>query len=412
MNKLKWIGSLLLVCWTLTASAKVVRVCPSCTISSIQQAIDAAAPGDEIQIESGQYPESKILVDKPLTLRGIGFPVIDGGGKDEIMTITADSVTVEGIEFRNAGMSHIKDLAAIRVERKDYFIIRNNRIVNTFFGIYIENGKHGLIEDNFILGQAENEMSSGNAIHCWYAEDLTIRYNIIRKHRDGIYLEFVNQSLIHDNLSEENIRYGLHFMFSNNDRYECNTFRANGAGVAVMFSKKIQMLENVFENNWGRASYGLLLKEIYDAEIRNNLFLQNTIGILLEGSTRLTYAHNDFKRNGWAIQMSGGCLDNHFRRNNFMGNTLDLVVNSRVNNNTFDGNYWSEYHGYDLEKDGIGDVPHRPVKLFSYILEKAPESIVLLRSFFVDLLNFSEKVSPAFTPENVLDNQPLMQPVS
>lgn len=114
----------------------------------------------------------------------------------------------------------------------------------------------------------------------------------------------------------------------------------------------------------------------------------------------------------WAIQMNGGCLDNQFAGNNFMANTLDLVVNSRINNNTFDGNFWSEYTGYDLDKDGVGDVPHRPVKLFSYVLNKAPESMVLLRSFFIDLLNFSEKVSPVFTPKNVLDNQPLIHPMN
>jgi nitrous oxidase accessory protein len=155
----------------------------------------------------------------------------------------------------------------------------------------------------------------------------------------------------------------------------------------------------------------LLLKEIYDADIIGNVFAQNTIGIMVEGSTRLRYAENVFKGNGWAIQMSGGCLDNAFYHNNFNTNTMDLVVQGRVNNNTFDGNYWSDYAGYDLNKDGIGDIPHRPVKLFSYILTKSPESIVLLRSFFIDLLNFAERVSPVFTPENVLDQQPLMQPI-
>ena len=101
--------------------------------------------------------------------------------------------------------------------------------------------------------------------------------------------------------------------------------------------------------------------------------------------------------------------DNVFTENNFLSNTLDLVVDSKVNNNTFNGNYWSEYTGYDLDRDGVGDVPHRPVKLFSFILSRSPEAIVLLRSLFIDLINFSEKVSPVFTPANVLDERPLMK---
>ena len=171
------------------------------------------------------------------------------------------------------------------------------------------------------------------------------------------------------------------------------------------------MYENEFLYNWGQASYGLLLKEIYDAEIIDNYFDHNTIGILVEGCTRLEYRENDFHANGWAIQMSGGCLDNTFTQNNFLTNTLDLVVNSQVNNNQFNGNYWSEYAGYDLDRDGLGDIPHRPVKLYAYVISKVPESIILLRSLFVDLLNFSEKVSPAFTPDKVIDTQPLMQAV-
>ena len=129
----------------------------------------------------------------------------------------------------------------------------------------------------------------------------------------------------------------------------------------------------------------------------------------MEGAARIQYQNNQFRNNGWAVQMSGGCLDNNFTANNFESNTLDLVVNSQVNNNTFDGNYWSEYSGYDLNHDGIGDVPHRPVKLFSYVLSQSPESIVLLRSFFIDLMNLAEKISPVLTPADVLDNKPLMR---
>ena len=389
--------------------AEIIPVMPG---GSIKTAIQKAKGGDTVMIHSGIYEESQITVDKSIVLLGNGMPIIDGSMENEILTVVSDSVVIQGIEFRNAGMSHIKDLAAIRIKRCDHYAIINNRIINAFFGIYIENGNHGLIENNVLIGQAENEMNSGNAIHGWYAEHLMITCNYIQQYRDGIYLEFVHHSTVSDNISVDNIRYGLHFMFSNDDSYSCNEFRNNGAGVAVMFSKRIQMRENLFEYNWGAAAYGLLLKEIYDADIWSNQFSQNTIGIMVEGSARVEYSHNEFSGNGWAIQMSGGCLDNDFYRNNFLSNTLDLVVNSRVNNNTFNGNFWSEYSGYDLDKDGTGDVPHRPVKLYSYVLNEAPESIVLLRSFFIDLLNYAEKVTPVFTPENVLDHKPLINKVS
>ena len=86
-----------------------------------------------------------------------------------------------------------------------------------------------------------------------------------------------------------------------------------------------------------------------------------------------------------------------------------MSFNSRLNDNHFTGNYWSSYNGYDLDKDGIGDVPHRPVKLFSYVVNRTPESIVLLRSIFVDLINFTENVTPIFTPVELIDESPLME---
>jgi nitrous oxidase accessory protein len=94
-----------------------------------------------------------------------------------------------------------------------------------------------------------------------------------------------------------------------------------------------------------------------------------------------------------------------------MNNTFDLSYNSKVNDNVFNANYWSDYAGYDLNKNGIGDVPYRPVKLFSYIVNKTPETLILLRTLFVDLINFSEKVSPIFTPDNLVDETPLMKPI-
>lgn len=395
----------------LTTLTQTLMVRPDGPIKTIRQAIEQAAPGDVINVAPGHYREHGLVIDKPLTLRGRDYPIVDGEEQGEILTVIADGVTIEGMQFQNVGTSYLKDHAAIRIKRRKDFVLQSNRLVNTFFGIYLEQASDGLIRDNEIIGQAVDEASSGNAIHAWYCKRLKVEQNLVRRHRDGIYFEFVEDSEVTGNRSEENIRYGLHFMFSNDDVYARNIFRNNGAGVAVMFSKNIDMMENLFELNWGRASYGLLLKEIYDAEIYENEFVQNTIAINIESSTRIQYHNNVFRQNGWAIKMAGGCLDNVIASNNFIGNTLDLVVTSNVNNNTFNNNYWSEYAGYDLDRDGRGDVPHRPVKLFSFIIDRTPEAMVLLRSFFVDLINFSEKVSPVLTPANVLDESPLMNPV-
>jgi nitrous oxidase accessory protein len=389
-----------------------LTVCKSCEFTSIREAIFQAKDFDTVLVKKGNYKEYDIIIDKPLTLLGEDFPVIDGELKGEIIKITADNVTVDGLFIINVGVSYTEDYAAIRVERSKYFVIQNVVLENLFFGIYLEKSSYGKVNHNRIIGDAVEEYNSGNGIQLWHSNHIEIENNYVENVRDGIYLEFSDDCLIKNNVSVENLRYGLHFMFSNDDVYQGNTFENNGAGVAVMFSKKIKMLNNTFRKNWGSASYGMLLKEINDAEITGNTFEENTIGINIEGTNRILYKNNNFINNGWAIKVRGACYANDFINNNFLYNSFDLAYNSKLNDNKFENNYWSNYTGYDLDKNGVGDIPFRPVKLFSYVVNRTPEAIILLRSLFIDIIDFSEKVSPVFTPDNLMDNAPKMKMIA
>lgn len=395
-----------------TASlGRTIEVCPTCDVRKISAAVTAASPCDTLLVKGGTYFENKIQVDKELTLIGIDRPVVDGKEDGEIFTVVANHFYIQGFVIQNVGRSYLEDRAGIRIQGVGDFTIRDNEFHEAYFAIYLQKARNGVVEGNRVYAVSNHEANAGNGIHAWYCKGLTIANNTLVGNRDGIYFEFVSNSHIYGNLSEGNIRYGLHFMFSDNNSYVHNTFRENGAGVAVMYSRHIAMQYNVFENNWGPASYGLLLKDIFDSEITRNLFRRNTVGIFMETSNRIQFTLNEFSENGWAIKMSGGNQANILTNNNFLHNTFNMSVHTSGADNIFDGNYWSDYSGYDLDRDGKGDVPHRPMNLFSYVVASTPEAMVLLRSLFVDLLNFSEKVSPVFTPENVIDRQPLMRPL-
>ncbi|UOY07945.1 nitrous oxide reductase family maturation protein NosD [Muricauda sp. SCSIO 64092] len=400
-------GFFLLFTWGV--AAKTVEVCESCPVKSIKGAIALAKDYDTVLVKKGTYYEFDILIDKPLTLKGEGYPIVDGQKKGEIIKIISDNVTVDGLFIINVGVSYTTDFAAIRVTKSEHFTIQNVVLEKLFFGIYLEKSSNGKVYHNKIIGDAKDEYNSGNGIQLWYSHYVDVSHNHVQGTRDGIYLEFSDNITITKNTSTKNLRYGLHFMFSDNDVYSQNTFEENGAGVAVMFSRNISMQNNTFRKNWGPAAYGMLLKEINDADIQNNTFEENTVAISIEGSNRITYKDNDFIKNGWAIRVIGACYTNIFTGNNFMNNSFDVSYNSKLNDNEFRSNYWSDYTGYDLDRDGTGDVPYRPVKLFSYIANKTPETIVLLRSLFMDIIDFSEKVSPVFTPDNLEDAQPLMK---
>lgn len=379
-------------------------------IRSLKVAISKASPGDTILVKPGHYKEGNILITKQLVISGEGLPVFDGENKHEIIKIQANDVVISGLKLINTGRGSIDDIAAIKVTDSKRVRLEGNILSKSFFGIHFSNSSDSWITNNHLQSFATGEHEIGNGIHLWKCNNIVIDKNVIEGHRDGIYFEFVTSSFITNNRSEKNIRYGLHFMFSHNDEYRNNFFVNNGAGVAVMYTKNVKMYNNTFEHNWGGAAYGLLLKDIRDSEVINNTFLKNTIGIHLEGVSRTLFNKNNFRENGYAIRLQASCDENVFSQNNFSTNTFDVATNGTMVLNTMDGNYWDKYQGYDLNHDGVGDVPFRPVNLYAMIVERIPSAVLLWRSFLVLLLDRAERVIPVVTPENLKDNSPSMKP--
>ncbi len=378
---------------------------------TISRAIQAANEGDSILVDSGIYREKNLIIPKRIVLKGYGYPVLDGEFKYEVISIKADGVVVEGFKVISSGHSSINDMGGIKVYDSKHVTIQGNILEDTFFGIYLQYSSFCIIRNNIITAHAIEEQQSGNGIHCWKSDSLLIVANTITGHRDGIYFEFVTGSTIWRNDSHNNLRYGLHFMFSHNNVYITNIFRNNGAGVAVMYSHGVRMFNNYFADNWGDAAYGLLLKEITDSHIEGNRFSSNTMAIYMEGASRIQTLRNSFDNNGWAMKIQASCMDVNVEGNNFTGNSFDVATNGSLVLNTFNHNYWDKYEGYDLDKNGTGDIPYRPVSMFSVITEKNPPAMMLFRSFITTLMDKTEKILPSLTPENLKDERPSMKKI-
>ena len=379
--------------------------------TSIKAAIQDASPGDTILIHPGIYKEGNVEVSKPLCLLGEPGAVLDGESKYEVLSITGHDISVIGLEVRDSGHSGMNDIAGIRCIDAENISIMKNKVVNCHFGIHVSNSRKLHIEQNTVEGFPGAEQNTGNGIHLWKSEEACIWNNHIKGHRDGIYFEFVTASVIQDNLSHDNIRYGLHFMFSHHNLYLCNEFRNNGAGVAVMYSREVTMEQNLFVHNWGPSAYGLLLKDISDSRINSNRFIRNTTAIHFEGTNRIKVFRNAFENNGWAAVVQASCSDNEFSYNNFTANSFDVGTNGSLSLNRFKNNYWDKYEGYDIDKNGIGDIPFHPVSLYSIIVENNPNSMILLRSILIGFLDKAEKAIPSLTPENLSDEYPMIKPL-
>ena len=222
----------------LSTDAKTIVVAPATQVSSLKKAIAIANDGDTILVLKGTYSSFNTIINKEVTILGKDFPILDAQLKEEVITIRANNVKFDGFIIKNSKSGDMRDFAGIRLHRVENVTISNNRLINNFFGIYLSDSKNIKVRGNTVKG-ARIAQSSGNGIHAWQCNSVKITNNSVAGHRDGIYFEFVKSSLIEGNTSAGNHRYGLHFMFSDDDQYRQNIFKNNGSGVAVMWVVRV-----------------------------------------------------------------------------------------------------------------------------------------------------------------------------
>ena len=394
----------------ITLSARTIEVGEGKAFSSISAALHKAKAKDEILIYGKKIYKERLVIQKPITLKGVGTPIIDGGQRGDVIKVNADNVTIEGLQIQNSARSSQVDYCGVHVKDAQFVTVRNCVFRKNQFSVMFQNCKNGLIANNNISSNITYNPIMGNAVHCWKSDNMHITGNNIGHNRDGIYLEFVNNSHIDHNTVSGCARYGLHFMFSHFNVYNSNRFNHNQAGVAVMFAHNVEMINNTFEFNRGTSSYGLLIKELQYSTIKWNRFLDNTVGLLIDGGSDLNVHHNVIKNNGWGMRLISASTNDTIVHNNFLGNTFDMTTNVSYNRNNVNGNYWDKYEGYDLNKDGYGDVPFHPLSLFSMLAEQNENVLFFFHSFLMNLLDATEKVLPSITPDTYVDNYPHMNP--
>lgn len=378
-------------------------------ISSLAAAVKMAEPGNVILITKGKYIEGPVVIDKRLSVIGeAGVEILHQGQGDAIL-VTASDVLVKGLKIVGSGKSSYEDFAALKARGVKRCNFVENEIVNAQYGIVVNNSSDCVVAKNVIKTNSEPADLSGDGIHLWKTTGVSVAENTVQGHRDGIYLEFAEGGTIVKNDIKENSRYGLHFMFSNENEFRENFFVKNDAGVAVMYSKKIHMVENQFSENKGPASFGLLLKDISESNIENNRFEDNTVGIFMEGSNRNKFFANRFDRNGWALRLLSSCDSNEFLMNSFLDNSLEIATNANQSSNLFDHNYWLRHDNIDLDHDGIADLAYQPTNFSSYLLEKYNISILLIGTPILRFLDWLERLFPSLSPISLKDQHPIMK---
>ncbi len=410
-------GSLILLSVHLFAEnsvrGEILAVGPSERYQSISSALAAASGGDTIRVHSGTYVEN-IILDRPVHLIGIARPRIVGSGRGSVVTVTAPGSTVSGFRIEGSGSDLQAEDAGILL-KADGNTVENNDLVDILFGIYLFNASNNLIKGNTITGRREIESGErGGGLHLWNSAGNTLEDNIVSHARDGMYIQSSPNNTIRRNRVSE-LRYGLHYMSSDDNRFEDNVFINNVAGAAIMYSQRIELRRNAFVHNRGFSSFGVLFQDCRDCIAEENLILDNAVGIFLEASIRSSFRKNTIAENDVAMQVFSSSERNNFGQNNFINNLSPLQLVGTSSSIAWDaesgGNYWSEYDGYDLDGDGIGDVPHRIHNVFEYLEGNFPRLRIYLNSPAAQSIVVAEKSFPILRASNEFDRKPLMRPV-
>ena len=381
---------------------------------SLSKVIAAAKEGDTILVEPGLY-EGNLVIDKPLTLKGKGRPVIRGEGKGSVVTVLAGPTVIEGFLIEHSGGGLEAEDSGVLLRSSGNRIV-DNELRDVLYGIYFFGADHNQVSGNVISGRPWLEQGErGSGIHIWKSSDNTITDNVITGVRDGMYLQNADRSKIERNRVSE-VRYGLHYMFSNDNTFEDNVFERNVAGAAIMYSMRISFRRNAFIRNRGFASYGILFQDSDYLRSENNVFADNAVGIFMEALRNSVFEGNLMASNDTAVLLFASAMGNEFTRNNFIGNLSPIRVigkNTRTRwsrNGT--GNYWQEYEGYDLDGDSIGDVPFRIQNLFEHLEGNYPRLRLYFFSPASQALAAAEKTFPIIRGSDEQDPHPLMRPAA
>ncbi|MFN0156868.1 MAG: nitrous oxide reductase family maturation protein NosD [Bacteroidota bacterium] len=379
----------------------------------LQSAIMSSKPGDTLLIPSGTHV-GNLLIDKRLVLKGIDSPVIRGEGSGSVITITADSCVLEGVVVEHSGTMLVNEDAGILIKSNGNRV-EGNELRDVLFGVYLYQAEHNIVTNNHIVGRAQLELGErGSGIHIWNSNLNTFLGNTITDVRDGFYIQ--NASHLHIEGNEAfNVRYGLHYMYADSNVFLKNRFHDNVAGAAIMYSRGITMRGNVFMHNRGFASFGILFQDCHGLVADSNIISDNVVGMFFEASTDNQFRHNIIAQNDVALQMFQNSINNTFAANNFIDNINPLtIVGKRTETHWHEngrGNYWTQYEGYDLDGDGVGDVPMKIQDVFNYLEGRNANTRLYLYSPASQALAVAAKAFPILELTDEVDLYPLMHPV-
>ncbi len=356
--------------------------------------------------------QGPLEITKPLILDGRGKAVVDGGGKGSVIRILADRVTIRNLTITNSGSSHDGIDAGISVKSSGN-TISDNVIRNTLFGIDLWEAHENRVENNDISSIPDELGLRGDGIRAWASNRNIFRGNRIHNSRDMI-VWYSDDNLIEDNLGWNN-RYSLHFMYTGSNTVRRNRYWDNAVGIFLMYSRDSVIEQNEILSSIGTTGMGIGMKEVDNMRIIKNRIVYCNAGIYLDQSPHDPLTFNLLLGNTLANNVQGVVFHSSLKQNVLKGNALvanlePVVVHAggTAVDNHWEGNYWSEYEGFDRDRNGYGDSAYVNYSYFEQLWMNDPWMRFFFGSPVISIMNLLSKLAPISQPRLLLtDDNPL-----
>ena len=376
----------------------------------LAQAIEGASSGDVLLLEKGLYRGS-VIIDKTLTIQGDKHSIVDGMGQGRVITITAPNSKIMGLKIINSGEDLSLEDSGIYITKSAVgSLVSENRLENNLIGVYLKGSHNVLVKNNTIIGRDIKRVNDrGNAIQIWNAPGSVVEGNTIKQGRDGIFVNTSHHNIFRNN-NIQNLRYAIHYMYTNNSEVSGNYSENNKIAYALMFSDHLNVHDNRSVNDKDR---GLLLNYVNNSTVERNHVL-NCLGkcLFFYNSNRNIFLDNYFEACSIGIHFTAGSEKNQISGNSFVDNKTQVkYVGTRHLEWSFQqrGNYWSDNMAFDLNDDGIADQAYKPNDIVDQMLWSYPLAKLLLNSPALQLIRWAQSAFPGLHPGGVQDSSPLMK---
>ena len=376
----------------------------------LSQAIADAQPGDVLRLKAGEYM-GPIIIDRSITLTGEPGVVIDGNGEGKVITVSAPQVSISRLTVRNSGSSLATEDSGIFVTAEaDHIRIFDNHLEQNLIGIYLKGPENALVQNNTIVGRNDLRMNErGNGVQLWNTPGSVVADNDIRFGRDGIFVTTSNHNIFRGNRFED-LRFAIHYMYTNDSEVSNNISHDNHVGYAIMFSHRLKVFNNVSMRDRDR---GLFLNYANYSVITDNTVHGTEKCVFIYNANRNDFSGNRFENCDIGIHFTAGSEQNRIFENAFIDNRTQVkYVGTRHIEWSVDGrgNYWSDNPAFDLNGDGIADHPYEPNNIVDQIVWRYPASKLLFNSPALHLLRWAQSQFPSLHPGGVMDSAPLVNP--